>query len=214
MWHFGRICESAIAGFHEKAGRCQASVMLFLRLLRLDLSLRMGWVMECPGRSVAEFHRRALRFHHPTHIQPRPDEAASANPDPDRPAFDPGSPDPASIRTLVGPDPGGPVQVEFLLSVSGAAICPTGSLGPARIPQSPRGRSSGQDGHGGLRISQPASAGNASHRCWLTHSLCSSTASFRATATTAFFRALLPPLSQSRRPQRWSAESGPFRLKI
>jgi hypothetical protein len=48
----------------------------------------------------------------------------------------------------------------------------------------------------------------------LTHSRCSKTASFRATATAARFFAFFPPRSQSRSPYRRRSVSGPNGPKI
>ena len=55
---------------------------------------------------------------------------------------------------------------------------------------------------------------NGSYTSPLTHSRCSSTASFRATATTARFLAIFPPRSESFRPQRRKSLSSPNGPKI
>ena len=50
---------------------------------------------------------------------------------------------------------------------------------------------------------------NGSYTSPLTHNRCSSTASFRATATTARFLAFFPPRAESFRPQRRKSRSSP-----
>jgi hypothetical protein len=50
---------------------------------------------------------------------------------------------------------------------------------------------------------------NGSYTSPLTHNRCSSTANFRATATTARFFAVFPPRAESFRPQRRKSLSSP-----
>ena len=75
-----------------------------------------------------------------------------------------------------------------------------------------------------LRFSSPgyAAAAIATDMAWcsgsytspLTHSRCSKTASFRATATAALFFAFFPPQSHNRSPYRRKSVSGPNGPKI